>query len=290
MIYYILTLIAAIGTAGNFAVTKVYQKEMVSGVREGVIFNIFVGLFSGIIFFAASGFRLEFTAFSLIMAILFTLFVGSYTVIGFKIMSIGSMTVYTVFLMLGGAVVPYLYGIAFWGETVNLQKIAALLLVILAVWLNASGGKEQKQSAKFLLLCFAVFLLNGGTSVVSKAHQIEKIYPTISAQEFVVLKDFARFVCFSLFLPFCKKSENTHRLSPKMYAVMLLSAIASGGGYFLQLVCASYMPATILYPMVTCGTIAAAAAFDRICFGERLNKRTGLSVIACMAALALFVI
>ena len=212
MIYYIMTLLAAIGTAGNFAVTQVYQKEMGSGVREGVIFNIFVGLFSGIIFFVASGFKLEFTAFSLIMAILFTLFVGSYTIIGFKIMSMGSITVYTLFLMLGGAVVPYIYGIVFWRETVNLQKIAALLLVILAVWLNTSGGKEQRQSVKFLLLCLAVFLLNGGTSVVSKVHQIEEVYPTISAQEFVALKNFARVVCFSLFLPFCKKKEKTHML------------------------------------------------------------------------------
>lgn len=290
MIYYIMTLLAAIGTAGNFAVTQVYQKEMGSGVHEGVIFNIFVGLFSGIIFFVFSGFKLEFTAFSLIMAILFTLFVGSYTIIGFKIMSMGSITVYTLFLMLGGVVVPYIYGIVFWRETVNLQKIAALLLVILAVWLNTSGGKEQRQSVKFLLLCLAVSLLNGGTSVVSKVHQIEEVHPTISAQEFVALKNFARVVCFSLFLPFCKKNEKTHRLSPKMYAVMLVSAIASGVGYFLQLVCASYMPATILYPMVTCGTIVAVAAFDHICFGERLNKRTGLSIIACMAALALFVI
>lgn len=207
MIYYIMTLLAAIGTAGNFAVTQVYQKEMGSCVREGVIFNIFVGLFSGIIFFVASGFKLEFTAFSLIMAILFTLFVGSYTIIGFKIMSMGSITVYTLFLMLGGVVVPYIYGIVFWRETVNLQKIAALLLVILAVWLNTSGGKEQRQSVKFLLLCLAVFLLNGGTSVVSKVHRIEEVYPTISAQEFAALKNFARVVCFSLFCHFVKRTK-----------------------------------------------------------------------------------
>ena len=78
---------------------------MGSGVRSCILFNTFVGLFAAIIFFATSGFKWECTLFSLIMAVLFTVFVGTYTIIGFKIMSMGSMTVYTVFLMLGGAVV-----------------------------------------------------------------------------------------------------------------------------------------------------------------------------------------
>ena len=288
--YYIMMIIAAIGYAGNFAITKVYERHMGSGIRQGVIFNILVGFAGGIIFFASSGFKVELTVFSFVMALLFTVFVGAYTIIGFKIMSIGNMTVYTVFLMLGGAAVPYLYGIAFWEETVNIQKIVAMLLVGLAVWLNASGERSQGQTAKFILLCFAVFLLNGGTSVVSKAHQIEKVYPTISAQSFVALKNFARCMFFLLFLPFCKKTENTHKLTPKMYAIIFLSAIISGASYFLQLVCASYIPASILYPVVTCGTIVAAAAFDRICFGERLSRRIIMSVVVCIVALALFVI
>ena len=106
----------------------------------------------------------------MIAALLFTVFVGTYNLIGFKIMSMGSMTVYTVFLMLGGAVVPYVYGIVFLGETVNIQKVLALLLVIFAVSLNLFDEKGKKQSVKFILLCIAVFFLNGGTSVVSKLH------------------------------------------------------------------------------------------------------------------------
>lgn len=293
MLYYLISILAAIGCAGNFAITKVYQKHMGNGIREGIIFNIFVGLFSSIMFFAISGFKWECTAFSLFIALLFTIFVGTYTIIGFKIMSMGSMTVYTVFLMLGGAVVPYLYGIVFLKETVNIQKVFALLLVICAILLNIFDKKEKKQSLKFILFCFAVFFLNGGTSVVSKLHQIETNYCTVSASAFVVLKSIVRFVLFSILLLFFRKSTQTYekkKLNMKMYIVIIASSFAAGVSYMLQLIGASYMPATVLYPLVTGGTIAFTSVFERIFFGQHLNVRTVISIAACVLSLILFVV
>jgi drug/metabolite transporter (DMT)-like permease len=293
MIYYLLLIIASLGIAGNFAFTKIYQNQMGSGIREGVLFNSLVGLFSGLIFVVGSGFKIEFTPFSIVMAVLFTLFIGLYTLIGFKIMELGSMTVYTVFLMLGGAVVPYLYGVAFLGETVNVYKIIALILVIIAVLVNSYNEKTGKQSTMFILLCLAAFCLNGGTSVVSKLHQIEKIYPVVSDAGFVVLTNIARFLCFLLILPFCKKVSKEHsqiKLSGKMYLIIFLLAIANGLSYMLQLMCASFMPATVLYPMITCGTITFTAALDCIFFKEKLSRYTYISILICFGALILFVI
>ena len=98
---------------------------------------------------------------------------GIYTMIGFKLMSMGSMTVYTIFLMMGGAIVPYIYGLIFLDEPITLPRVVALLMIVAAVVINSSGGKTGKQSVKFIILCIAVFLLNGAVSVVSKMHQIE---------------------------------------------------------------------------------------------------------------------
>lgn len=293
MFYYMLSIFAAIGCAGNFAVTKIYQKQMGAGIREGIIFNIYIGLFCSVLFYVISGFKLEYTDYSFIMAAVFTLFVGMYTVIGFKIMSMGSMTVYTVFLMLGGAVVPYIYGILFLAERVNIFRISALLLVICSVLLNTFGEKQGKQSAKFILLCIAVFFLNGAVSVISKLHQIEKVYPAVSAESFVVLKSILRFFMFLMFLPFFgkqKKEYQTKKISFKIYIVMLASAVASGGSYFLQLIGAAHMPASVLYPVVTGGTIVTTSLFDRIFFRQRLSRNTVISIFTCVIALILFVV
>lgn len=289
MFYYLILTVAAIGTAGNFALTKLYQQNMGNAARESTVFNMLVGLFSTVIFWIAGGFNIECTPYSLLMAFLMSLFVGIYTMIGFKIMSMGSMTVYTVFLMLGGAVVPFFYGVLFLDEAVTFTNVIALLLVVVAVILNSFEKNTGKQSAKFILLCIMVFLLNGAVSVVSKMHQVETRYPVVSADAFVLLKSAVRFVFFALLIPFCgKKAEQTAKLSVKMYIVMICCAAASGFSYMLQLVAASNIPATILYPIVTGGTIVGTALFDRICFGQHINNRTKISILFCIIALVLF--
>ena len=291
IIYYLMLVIAAVGTAGNFALTKVYQKTMGNAARESIIFNMYVGLFSSVFFWITAGFSVEFTPYSAIMSLLMSVLVGVYTMIGFKLMSMGSMTVYTIFLMLGGAVVPYIYGVLFLNETVNFVKIIALLMIVVAVILNSTGKRAGKQSLKFILLCFAVFFLNGAVSVVSKMHQIESVHKTVSADGFVLLKSVVRFLFFALILPFFSKKEKEQIKMPGlMYLVMTGSAIVSGLAYMLQLIGASYLPATVLYPIVTGGTVVGTSLFDRICFGQHLSKNTIISIVFCVTALVLFVL
>lgn len=292
MIYYLMLASAAVLTTGDFAITKVYQKTLGNAVRESMIFNILHGLFSSVIFFVVGGFCVECTPFSFIMAFLISLFSGTYIMIGFQIMSIGSVTVYTIFLMLGGAVVPYVYGLMFLEETINGAKVLALILIVLAVVLNAAEKRAGKQSAKFILLCIAVFFLNGAVSVVSKMHQIETNYAVVSVDAFILLKSIVKFVLFALLFLLCgRKTEAAARKKmPIKMAILIFSSVGiSNMGYMLQLISASHLPATVLYPIMTGGTIVATALFDRICFGNRANRRTKISIIICMIALVLFV-
>lgn len=291
MYYYLLLIIAAIGTAGNFALTKIYQKTVGNTARESIVFNMLIGLFSSIVFWFFGGCRVEYTPFSGLMAFLMSLFVGVYTMIGFKIMSMGSVTVYTIFLMLGGAVVPYIYGIIFLNETVNFAKVIALLLIVAAVILNCMEKNANKQSGYFILLCIVVFLLNGATSVISKIHQIETEYAVVSADAFVLLKSIVRFLLFAVMLPFStRKTLEKKPVSGKMYLLILASAVVSSCASVLQLIGASYLPATVLYPIMTGGTIVMTSLFDRICFAQRINRTTKLSIVICMLALILFLI
>jgi len=171
MIYYILIFLAALGCALNFVVTKVYQLNQGNSIETGVIFNCLVGLAGSLIYFVVCGFKIEVTAFSVIMSLLFTLFLGLYTIIGFKIMSIGSMAVYTIFLMLGGMILPYFYGLLFLDEEITVFKVIALIMMIIAIVLQ-NEGEKKKGKILFYILCVSVFILNGLTSIVSKVHQI----------------------------------------------------------------------------------------------------------------------
>ena len=290
MIWYVLIFMAAIGCAANFALTKVYQLNQGNSQETGIVFNFLVGIVGFLIYFGICGFKISITPFSLILAILLAVFIGLYTIIGFKIMSIGSMAVYTVFLMLGGMILPYFYGVIFLGEGVTLTKIIALLLMTAAIILQRDiGGNKGK--ALFYLLCVLVFILNGLTSIVSKMHQIDLGYKTVSENEFVVLKNAARTVMFGGMLPFIKNGKGAMlSIKPKMYIIIALTGLFSNTAYLLQLICAARLPATVQFPITTGGTIIFTALAGLACFGEKLEKRQVAGLVICLGATILFVI
>ena len=291
MIYYILIFLAAFGSAMNFAVTKLYQLNQGTSMEAGITFNCLVGLAGTVIYFVVCGFKIELTAFSVIMALLFTLFVGFYTIIGFKIMSLGSMAVYTIFLMLGGMILPYFYGLIFLDEEITLLKIIALLIMAVAIILQNSRKDKEKGRVIFYILCVCVFVLNGLTSIVSKAHQIYPEYNTVSNNEFVLLKNLMRFLLFGTMIPFAKKGgEKFFSIKPKMYIVIVGSALLSSVSYYFQLTCASNLPATIQFPVLSGGTIVFSALLGMICFKEKISNKQMFCLFLCLVSTIFFVL
>ena len=269
----------------DFAVTKLYQKREGTAVTAGLYYNAAVGLFSGFLFWGLSGFRLSLTPFSAVMAAAMALLVLVYTLIGFRIMKKGSMAVYTLFLMSGGMLLPYFYGLIFLEETFSVLRLAGLCAVLAAVFLsNRERGRADKE---LLLLCAAVFVLNGFVSIVSKCHQIESEYKAVDSAQFVMLTGFAKFLISSAVLMFVRRKETL----PKVTGVLPLvvgSAALSGGSYLLQLVGAKDLPATVLYPMVTGGSILFTAFAGKLFFQEKITKRQWISIALCILGTLLF--
>ena len=72
--YYILVILSALGNGINFALIKLYQTKQGNTIETGAIFNCLVGITGSILYFVLCGFKLEMTPFSLIIAVLFTVF------------------------------------------------------------------------------------------------------------------------------------------------------------------------------------------------------------------------
>ena len=290
MIWHVLIFLAAIGCAVNFALIKVYQLNQGNNKETGIVYNFLVGIVGFLIYFAICGFKIRITPFSLILASLLAVFVGLYTITGLKIMSMGSMAVYTVFLMLGGMILPYFYGVIFLGESVTIAKIIALLLMTAAIILQGDSS-NNKGKKLFYLLCVSVFILNGATSIVSKMHQIDLGYKTVSESEFVALNNAAKALMFGGMLPFLKKGKGIMpSIKPKMYGIIVLSGLASGVSYLLQLKCATHLPATVQFPVMTGGTIIFTALAGLAFFDEKLEKRQAAGLVICIGATIIFVI
>ncbi len=283
---YLLLIIADILLAGNFAVSKLYQSKAGTSVRAGFIFNAMVGLFTAVIFFVINGFNIALTPYSLLMVVLKNVFCIAYTIIGFKILKNQGMAIYTLFLMTGGMVVPYIWGLAFLDEVFSLWRMLGLFFIIGGV--AASNFTAEKIKPKYLALCIVIFFLNGGVSVVSKLHSIEKTYAAVSTNDFLILGGIMTFIISGIGYFLAKPSEKREVNKGNILVIMAISALLGGLSYMIQLIGAASLPATVLYPFITGGSMIFSALAGRLFFKEKLTKNIIISLVLCFVGTLLF--
>lgn len=289
---YIMLVIADLLLAWGFAINKVYQKKEGVSPASGFKFNALVGIFTAVIFFAVNGFKCEFTMYSFILATLMNCLAMAYSVISFRILKSGSMAQYTMFLMTGGMAVPYIWGLLFLNEEFSILRTAALLIIAAGIVL--SNFTKDKTDKTQLILCVAVFFLNGFVSVVSKLHQVEVTFETVNATEFIIIGNLSKFVIAGILFLLSKdkeEKEETQRATGSYGFVMImcaLSAIVGGVSYFIQLEAASTLPATVLYPFITGGSIVLSSLAGWLFFKDKLSKQLILGIICCFIGTVLF--
>lgn len=285
---YIMLTSAALLLATDFAVNKVYQKLCGTSPEASLFFNSVLGLSTAVIFFVANRFRLSFSPYSVLMCVLMSTLVMTYNIIGFRILKQGSMAIYSLFLMSGGMVLPYIWGLVFLNEPFSLVRTVGLAVIIGGVFL--SNFSSEKINLKQICMCMAVFVLNGLVSIVSKMHQIEVNYQCVSTIDFVILGGIFKFLIAG-FLFLNRKNKNGQKSNniSKSLSVIILSAVAGGISYFLQLYGAKSLPATVLYPFITGGSIVFSALIGAVLFKEKLCKRLVVSIALCFAGTIMFI-
>lgn len=283
---YLMLVLAAVLLAVDFLIAGLYQKGEGHSPEKIFRFNFFIGLFTVVIFFFINGCKLEFTWFSGVMALVMTSLAILYTLVGFQILAAGNTAYYSFFLMTGGMTVPYLWGLLFLNEAFSWLRLAGLVLIVGSALLIYAD--KNKLSGKIMALCAVIFLLNGSVSVISKEHQISD--QAVSAPAYVILTAMVKVVvCGSLLIFFrLKNKRSTGKICAKSLGLLAASALVSGLSYLLQLKGAVKLPATVLYPIITGGSIVFTVAAGWIFLKEKPTKQLLLGVLVCFAATCLF--
>lgn len=286
---YFMLVFAALLLGIDFALNKVYQGIYGTAPKAAFFFNALLGLVTAVIFFFVNGLRLHFSVYSFLMAGLMSFLVMSYNIIGFRLLKAGTMAMYTLFLMTGGMVLPYIWGLLFLDEPFSVLRTAALLLILSGVILsNFSGGRVR---LKQIGMCAAVFVINGCTSIVSKMHQSQTTYESVGTVDFVILGGIFKFLLAGILFLAAKKedkAESGKQHLKKAILIISASAVVSGVSYIFQLLGAKSLPATVLYPFITGGTIVFSSLTGVLAFKEKLSPKLILSVVLCFAGTVMF--
>ena len=280
---------AAILLALDFVVNKIYQKLEGTSPQAGLAFNSLLGLFTAVVFFIINGFKIEVSGYSFVMAASVSCFVMGYNMIGFRLLKSGTMAMYTLFLMTGGMIIPYILGFLFLNEPCSIARTIGLTLILAGIIL--SNFSNQKINFKQIAMCIAVFVLNGFVSIISKLHQIESDFDTINAAEFVILSGIFKFILAGILYMSVKKTEKIKSANYSRLAILFTiaaSAVAGGISYLLQLWGAASLPATVLYPFVTGGSIVFSALAGMAFFKEKLSKKQIGGIMFCFLGTIMF--
>lgn len=297
--YYLIILVAVVLLALQFSSNKFYQLRFGNAITSSLLFTSLSGLVTALLFFCIGGFRLTVTPYSLGMAAIVAVLCCSYTLIGFKMFALGNMAVYTMFLMLGGMLLPYLYGVFWLEESITVWRILGVVLLTLSMVFPALGTKDDESKKKirtlFLLLCMVVFTLNGFVSITSKMHQISDRL-IVGETDFVILSNGLNGLISSVALLITCLTRRTSPLAEPLTGksmgliagIVFVGGACNGTSYLLQLIGAANVPASVLYPMVTGGMVVLSAAAGMLFFREFPDKKTALGLILSFAATFLF--
>jgi drug/metabolite transporter (DMT)-like permease len=184
--------------------------------------------------------------------------------------------------------IPLIWGITVGNETLKATHYPALVLLLLAIILTNADKMENKKKRStshglWLLFIGITFVCNGICSILQKQHQT--LYPEAYSMEFML---FAMLLCSIIFsISMLKKIplKELKAINGKRYGV--LSGLANGIANFLTLVLAGLENASVLFPIISVGTILASLLCGRLLFKEKLKANHGVALVSGIAAVIL---
>ena len=300
---YVVIILAVVAFAMQFAFTKIFE----GGVKQtnATVFAMLIvmNLVGTLIYLCVGGFKVDFSTFSLFWACVLAVIMIPYYVIGIKVLSLGSLAVYSMFMMLGGMLVPFCYGLMFLNESVSWGKLVGsvcltFFIVLQALEQNQKGQENNKQNTKtkylFFGLCLSIFFINGMTSVVAKVHQIGE--NAVNEISFTVISCALTALISSVLLgiSLCQKDRTQKKESLKKvfrlrsFLVMAVIGAAAYTGNFFLLKAATNVPASVQFPLVSGGVIVLSALVSAFAFRERLSKKEWYSVAGAFLSTLFF--
>ncbi len=308
--YYILLMIAVLGIVGTFSLGKIYQQRVPPTFLCALIKNIVLSAVGALIYWVVltgCG-KMRFPPLALWCGLALAGVLLLSTVVCFFAYCKGSVGIFTVFQMAGGMLIPYVYG-AICGNPLNVWNVLGLALILcglgLSVWsqLRQIRNSKTKISRGYLLLCLAVFVLNGAISTISYYYGNHPSAPAL--EPFMIARTLLGVAITLPLIPVAlwmqkKKGGPCMSAAPSprkpwraallVGGLLITIAVIDAASYFLQVLSTPHLPAVAIYPFMTGGTIALTALAGRVFFGEKMDRPSLVGTAIIALATLLFVI
>lgn len=275
--YYCMILFSTLLFSVEFIFTNGYRKENGSTWEASIKYSLYQGITGGILVLLLNKFQVEFTLFSFLVACVYACMNLMFSFVSVRSLEYANLSIYSMFSMLGGMLLPFVFGIAFCGESISIGKIACCILIFVSLYMVISGEDSPKGAVKYY---FAVFVLNGMFGVLSKFHQMN-VERCTDSESFTIM---IRLVCVTICLAVMFLKKYSFRISLKSAFYCAGGASLNNVANLMLLIVLLHLPASVQYPLVTGGVIIFSTIADKL-FGARLERRNVLAAGVAFAAI-----
>lgn len=283
--YYLLILISVLMFGGNFALNDLYRRKQGNSLKISLQFSLITALAGTLFLLAVNKFTFEYTPFTLLMGAASALNSIAFTFCSFKALGSIDLSLFSLYSMLGGMVLPFLQGILFYGEALTVAKILCLLLITAALLLTVNK-KVKKGGAIYYA---GIFILNGMAGVISKLFTSAP-FPKADAASFSILSALCSVALSGGILLLWRKGEPTPKNTLPSLGIGTLAGILSRLANFILVIALAHVDASVQYPMVTGGVMIVSTALCYFTEKKPTKKEMFSVLLAFFGMLALFLI
>ncbi len=318
---FLFLMIACLFFSVQFIFQKCFQKNTKGGYGITVWNQFHIYIFMGAYLLLTSDTPMETTLTSLLMSVGYAASGLTSSTGSLFAMRYGKMSTVTTFCLLGGMILPFLYGVLFLHEEITLWKVLGILVLTASMLpslfeKNPSGAERTKgDRVRYFIFCMMTFCGNGMVSVISKAHQISDKamrLPTgeVDTDGFVLQNALVCLVIAFLILivrtVLTAKAGEKHpvravyyeigrdKMMPKLFVLLLALtagyAVCNAMGNIFSLRCAMTMDSSIQFPMLSGVVIFMTAVFGWLFFREKIGKSNLLSLTLTLVGIGMFMI
>lgn len=271
-----------------------FSKKISNTTRACQLFNTVTSIACAFFIFAYAGFRIEGSAYTVIIGAIFGVVTALAAICGFIAISIGPLS-YTTVMTSCSTVITAISGL-FFGETIPALKWVGIALMMVCLILSnkkEKSAEEKKASLKWFIFSMLAAIFGAAIGLIQKIHQESEHSGELSLL-LIIAFAFSTLLSLVWYLislrkdpPIIKRTESG-RLPAKITFLLAVIFITVGLGYALNNIINLYlvgvMDSAVFFPIVNGGHLILTTLAGLILFKEKLSNTQWIGLASGIAA------
>lgn len=265
-----LLILLVVITLSTQHISKKNYSEKMSGAGA-ITFSAISALVAALFFVFQIKLPLSFDSAIVPYAVIFGLGYGSAVLCSVLAIACGSLSL-TSLITSYSLIIPTLYGMFFLNEEISSFLIVGLLLLMISLFLinfvkgNATG---EKISLKWLFYVTVAFFGNGICSAAQKVQQVD--FDGKYKAEFMVIALIIVVTALVILAFFTEKKDVVPAIKKGIVPIVICGA-ANGVANLLVMILSTRTSASVMYPLVSAGSIILTYFISRFWYKEKLTR------------------